>query len=247
MKLFESLSQKLTDIQELDHPALSFERAITILFESVSEHHCVLTSSLGIEDQLLSYLLKDKKLTVVVLDTGRLHEETYSLLQTSFYAFSNFTYHICYPNTQEVEKMLRDYGPNLFYESIQKRKLCCEIRKITPLKHFFNQNKTKKEPFQVWITGLRREQSSNRSNIPLIEYDSQFNIMKFNPLYNWTKEDVWNYAKANPVPYNPLHTQGYPSIGCEPCTRAINEETDHPRSGRWWWESSSTQECGLHN
>jgi phosphoadenosine phosphosulfate reductase len=134
--------------------------------------------------------------------------------------------------------MVNENGINLFYESIENRKLCCFNRKIEPLKRALRD-------VDGWVTGLRREQSVTRESMRLVEWDSTFEILKFNPLINFTEKDVWDYIKSNKVPYNKLHDKNYPSIGCAPCTRAIKEGEDI-RAGRWWWESPEHKECGLH-
>ena len=143
-----------------------------------------------------------------------------------------------FPNDQDVEKMVDDHGLNLFYDSIENRKLCCYVRKVEPLSRALSN-------FDAWITGLRRAQSVDRANLPFIEWDDAHDMVKINPLASWSKDTVWDYIKRVDVPYNALHDKGYPSIGCDPCTRAIKSGEDE-RAGRWWWEQSETKECGLH-
>ena len=145
---------------------------------------------------------------------------------------------VYFPDYQKVEQMVTENGINLFYESVEKRHLCCQIRKIEPLKRAL-------KGLKVWITGLRRSQSVTRKNMQLVEYDKDDNIIKLNPLIDWSEEDVKNFVKENHVPYNKLHDKGFPSIGCQPCTRAVAEGEDI-RSGRWWWENPEHRECGLH-
>ena len=157
-----------------------------------------------------------------------------SVLISKKYGKSIQTY---FPDQNEVEELVANQGINGFYDSVQNRKDCCSVRKINPLKRAL-------ESYDVWVTGLRSEQSENRSNFKVFEYDSQFRIIKFNPLMNWTRPEVLNYLKSSNTPQNSLHQQGYVSIGCAPCTRAVREG-EHSRSGRWWWESSH-KECGLH-
>ncbi|MFZ2658728.1 MAG: phosphoadenylyl-sulfate reductase, partial [Victivallales bacterium] len=147
-------------------------------------------------------------------------------------------YDILFPEQEEVEKMERENGPNLFHESIEKRKLCCEIRKIRPLRKYLSS-------LDAWICGLRREQSVTRTAVEQIQWDDNFGLAKLNPLASWTEADVWKYIRKNKVPYNKLHDFGYPSIGCSPCTRAV-KAGEHPRAGRWWWEEPEKKECGLH-
>jgi phosphoadenosine phosphosulfate reductase len=134
--------------------------------------------------------------------------------------------------------MVNKHGINLFYESVENRKMCCNVRKIEPLKRALKNN-------EIWITGLRREQSVTRTTMQFAEYDKENNIIKINPLINWTNEDVWKQIKEKKIPYNLLHDKGFPSIGCFPCTRAV-EKGEDIRAGRWWWENPDTKECGLH-
>jgi len=198
-----------------------------------------LSSSLGAEDQVLTQMVTgiDKEATVFTLDTGRLFPETYDLIHrtNSKYGIKIKVY---FPEAARVEEMVGEKGINLFYESIENRKLCCHIRKIEPLKRAF-------KGLDVWICGLRRDQSVTRHDMKLVEWDEANGLIKLNPLIDWTEQDVWDYINENKVPYNPLHDKGYPSIGCQPCTRAIMEGED-VRAGRWWWENPDTKECGLH-
>jgi phosphoadenosine phosphosulfate reductase len=198
-----------------------------------------LSSSLGLEDQVLSHMVCaiDRKAKIFTLDTGRLFSETYDLIHRTNQKYG-IRIQVYFPDSAEVEKMVTDKGINLFYESIENRKLCCGIRKINPLKRAF-------EGLQVWICGLRSEQSITRKNVQPIEWDTANNLIKLNPLINWTENQVMEYIKANKIPYNPLHDKGFPSIGCQPCTRSIMPGED-VRAGRWWWENADTKECGLH-
>ncbi len=201
-----------------------------------------LASSFGAEDvvliDIISKLDKNNNIHIFTLDTGRLNQETYTLMDEIKDRYSR-TIDVYFPNFQEVEDMVTEKGFNLMYKSIENRKLCCEIRKVKPLSRAL-------EKFDAWITGLRREQASTRSNIKKIEIDSSHNnIVKINPISDWTNEMVWDYIHKNDVPYNKLHDSGYPSIGCEPCTRSIRPDED-PRAGRWWWEESLHKECGIH-
>jgi phosphoadenosine phosphosulfate reductase len=199
-----------------------------------------LGSSLGAEDQVLTdMIVKIKKNTkIFTLDTGRLFPETYQLIEKT-----NRTYHInievYFPDALKVEKMVREKGINLFYESIENRKLCCHIRKVEPSKRALRGMK-------VWITGIRKDQTLSRFFNKHVEWQEENDLLKVNPLLNWTEKQVWKYIKANRVPYNELHDKGFPSIGCMPCTRAIKPGEDL-RSGRWWWEDAGHKECGLHN
>lgn len=200
-----------------------------------------LASSFGAEDVvIIDIMVKiDKNKTkIVTLDTGRLNQETYDVMDEirKKYGISIESY---FPNSEQVEEMVHKKGFNLMYESIENRKLCCEIRKVNPLNRAL-------ASLDGWITGLRREQAVTRLNIKKIEIDPTHNdILKINPIADWSEEMVWEYIKENQVPYNKLHDMGFPSIGCEPCTRAISKG-ENRRSGRWWWEESSEKECGLH-
>jgi len=198
-----------------------------------------LSSSLGAEDQVLTEMVTgiDKEATVFTLDTGRLFPETYDLIHRTNTRYG-IKIKVFFPEASRVEEMVGEKGINLFYESIENRKLCCHIRKIEPLKRAF-------KGLDVWICGLRRDQSVTRHDMKLVEWDEANGLIKLNPLIEWTEKDVWDYINENKIPYNPLHDKGYPSIGCQPCTRAIMEGED-VRAGRWWWENPDTKECGLH-
>ena len=201
----------------------------------------VLGSSFGAEDVVLIDMMCNinRNLTrVFTLDTGRLNQETYDLIDKIRKKY-DIKVDVYFPNASDVEEMVANKGMNLMYESVENRKLCCNVRKIEPLKRALKQ-------FDCWITGLRREQSTTRNKILKIEVDTlNNNITKLNPLADWTNDEIWKYIRKNKVPYNELHDRGYPSIGCEPCTRAIKEGED-PRAGRWWWENDTHKECGLH-
>jgi phosphoadenosine phosphosulfate reductase len=173
---------------------------------------------------------------IFTLDTGRQFQESYELidLTTKKYGIALKTY---FPNTQKTEEFVAQKGFNSFYQSVENRKECCFIRKIEPLNRAL-------EGAHIWITGLRAEQSDNRSSMPMLEWDEAKNILKFNPLMDWTFADLESYLHTHKIPQNPLHKKGFVSIGCAPCTRAI-AEGEHPRAGRWWWENSQ-KECGLH-
>jgi len=198
-----------------------------------------LSSSLGLEDQVLTQMVCEieKETKIFTLDTGRLFSETYDLIHRTNQKYG-IRIQVYFPEAAEVEKMVSEKGINLFYESIENRKLCCGIRKINPLKRAF-------EGLQVWICGLRREQSVTRKELQPIEWDRANGLIKLNPLIDWTDNQVRDYIKRNKIPYNPLHDKGYPSIGCQPCTRSIMPGED-VRAGRWWWENPDTKECGLH-
>lgn len=199
----------------------------------------VLSSSLGAEDQVLTDMVVkiDDSVEVFTLDTGRVFPETYELIDRTN-DFYNIKIRVYFPDYKAVESMVREKGVNLFYHSVENRKMCCHIRKIEPLKRAFSGRK-------AWISGLRREQSVTRKNVKLIEWDEGNGLVKINPLIEWSEQDVWDYITVNRVPYHSLHDKGYPSIGCQPCTRAIKPGED-VRAGRWWWESPEHKECGLH-
>lgn len=198
----------------------------------------VFSTSFGQEDQVITALIAENRLpiTIFTLDTGRLFQETYDVFHKTVkkYKVAIQTY---FPEASQVENLLNTKGPNSFYESVENRKECCFIRKVVPLTKALKGN-------AVWITGLRAEQSENRNDLHLFEYDEKFEIIKFNPLLKWTLEEVQKYIDDNNVPQNSLHKKGFVSIGCAPCTRAIAPGEDI-RAGRWSWESSH-KECGLH-
>ncbi len=199
-----------------------------------------LASSFGLEDVVLIdiFLKINPKARIFTLDTGRLPQETYEVWERieKRYAIRIKPY---FPQAKDVERMVNTYGPNLFYESVELRKLCCRIRKVLPLNRAL-------KGLSAWICGLRREQAVTRQQIKKIEVDvANKGIIKINPLADWTEKQVWGYIKENDLPYNSLHDRGYPSIGCTPCTRPIKPGEDI-RAGRWWWESPESKECGLH-
>ena len=197
------------------------------------------STSLGLEDQVITHMISqiDRKANIFTLDTGRLFPETYDLIDRTSKKYG-LKIKVYFPDPEDVEKMVEEKGINLFYDNIENRKLCCHIRKIKPLMRAIGS-------LDAWITGLRRDQSVTRLNIQAVEWDTNNSLLKINPLINWTEQDVWNYIKENKVPVNPLHKKGYASIGCQPCTRAIQPGEDI-RAGRWWWENPETKECGLH-
>lgn len=200
-----------------------------------------LASSFGAEDVALIDMMakiSNERTNVFTLETGRLNQETYDIMDDvrTRYGIAINAY---FPDQKEVEEMIRSRGMNLMYESVENRKLCCEIRKVHPL------NRALKE-LDGWITGLRRDQAATRSDTKKIEIDAAHGgIIKLNPIADWTPDMVWGYIKKNNVLYNKLHDMGYPSIGCEPCTRAV-EKGEDLRAGRWWWENTTAKECGLH-
>lgn len=175
---------------------------------------------------------------VFMLDTGRLHQETYDLID-KVRARYGIEIEVCFPDFKAVERMVREHGVNLFYRSVELRRLCCHVRKVEPLRRALR-------GVGAWITGLRREQSPTRARLEKIEIDEAHGgIFKVNPLADWTREEVWRYVREHNLPYNALYDRGYKSIGCLPCTRPVQPH-EPERAGRWWWESPETRECGLH-
>lgn len=209
--------------------------------EQIAQRHpdAALASSLAVEDMLLTHVIFEANLPLEVftLDTGRLHAETLGVLDVvqARYGRSLTVYR---PDAQAVAAHVAAHGKHAFYESVALRKACCQIRKVEPLKRALAGR-------SAWITGQRRAQASTRGQLSEEERDAVFGLYKYNPLAAWEEDEVWNVIRVLGIPYNPLHDQGYPSIGCEPCTRAI-KPGEEARAGRWWWESTSTKECGLH-
>jgi phosphoadenosine phosphosulfate reductase len=201
----------------------------------------VFASSLGEEDQVITDMISKvaPRIGIFTLDTGRLYQETYDLLAKSQRKYHNLRFDVYFPDTKAVEAMVRSNGINLFYESVENRKLCCGIRKVEPLKRALTN-------VDAWIVGLRKEQAVTRGDIQNFEWDTANNKIKINPLADWTLAQVRSYINEHHVDVNPLHAQGYISIGCSPCTRAVKEGEDI-RAGRWWWENPEQKECGLHN
>lgn len=199
----------------------------------------VFSTSLGYEDQVISDLILKNNINIGIftLDTGRLFAETYMTLQKTNNRYDT-KIKVYYPQTEAVENMVSTKGPLSFYESIENRKECCFIRKVEPLNRALKGAK-------IWVTGIRAEQSGNRHDMPRLEWDEAHQLFKFHPILHWSFEEVKHYVKSNGIPYNPLHDKGFVSIGCAPCTRAIQEGEDF-RAGRWWWEDESKKECGLH-
>ena len=199
----------------------------------------VFATSLGVEDQVITEMIAsiNSSTRIFLLDTGRLFPETYDLIERTNSRYK-INIKVYFPNFESVENMVNNKGINLFYNSIEDRKLCCRIRKIEPLKRALKDVK-------IWITGLRNEQSEGRSGVSRIEWDAVNGLIKVNPLIDWSEKEVWNYIKEKNIPFNPLYKNGYKSIGCQPCTRSVNAD-ENPRSGRWWWENNGHKECGLH-
>jgi thioredoxin-dependent adenylylsulfate APS reductase len=175
---------------------------------------------------------------VFVLDTGRLPQATYDLIDRVRDRYDKAV-EIVFPQADAVQRMVREHGPNLFYESVEKRQLCCRLRKVEPMRRTLAE-------LDAWVSGLRRDQNVTRGDTARVEIDRpNGGLVKVNPLVDWTAEEVWAYLREHDVPVNRLHKLGYPSVGCDPCSRAIKEGED-PRAGRWWWEQPETRECGIH-
>lgn len=196
-------------------------------------------TSLGAEDQVITHFIAEAApgIRIFTLDTGRLFPESYELIDKTEARYARRV-EVFAPKTEEVESMVSEHGINLFYKSVENRKLCCSIRKIHPLVRAL-------AGVDAWICGLRRDQALTRQQVHVVEWDEQFGIIKINPLWNWSEAQVWECIKSNGIPYNPLHDKGFLSIGCSCCTRAVATGED-VRSGRWWWEQPMHKECGLH-
>jgi len=228
---------KIEEINELIAGKSEIE-AIRALAEAFPRK-VVFSTSLGYEDQVITHFIYSSDLPVKIftLETGRLFKETVELLKetNSFYGKE---IEVFYPKKEAVDVLVEKKGLYSFYDSVENRKECCFIRKVEPLKGALSGN-------EIWITGIRAEQSDGRKEMPAVEWDEANRIFKFHPILNWSFEAVKNFVNLHKIPFNPLHERGYVSIGCEPCTRAIKPGEDF-RAGRWWWENNSAKECGLH-
>lgn len=228
---------KIEEIQKLVKGKTEVE-AIRTLAETFPGK-VVFSTSLGYEDQVITHFIYSNNLPVKIftLETGRLFKETVDTLRAtnSFYKKEIGIYS---PRKESVDKLVSEKGLFSFYDSVENRKECCFIRKVEPLKRALAGN-------EIWITGIRAQQSDGRNEMPKEEWDEANQIVKFHPILHWSFEEVKNFINLHKIPYNPLHNRGYVSIGCEPCTRAIKPGEDF-RAGRWWWENSSAKECGLH-
>ncbi len=213
------------------------------LIGMVLEHYrgeSVFSTSLQAEDQVVTHMLcgeNKQAVDFITLDTGRMFEDIYHTLHRTNQRYG-IDIRVMFPHTDRVEEMVKEKGINLFYESVENRKLCCHIRKTEPLVRAL-------QGYKVWITGLRREQSVTRNSLPAAEWDKGLKMIKINPLVDFSYQEVWQYIRENKVPYPSLHDNGYPSIGCAPCTRKV-EKGEGVRAGRWWWENPESKECGLH-
>ena len=226
--------EKLKNIEELS--------LVDILKKIATEfgERAAFSTSLSFEDQVITHHIfsNDLPIRVFTLDTGRLFPETYGVFNRTLDRYKK-KIEVFSPKHEGVEKMVTEKGPLSFYASLENRKECCFIRKIEPLDRAL-------QNVDCWITGLRAEQSENRNNMSITEIDSQRNIVKVHPIFNWTFDEVKNEIKEFNIPYNSLHDKGFVSIGCQPCTRAVQEGEDF-RAGRWWWENNDKKECGLHS
>ena len=199
----------------------------------------IFTTSFGVEDQVITHIIFKNNIPVevVTLDTGRLFPETYKVFSETRNKY-NKKIGVCFPDSGAVEKMVTEKGPFSFYNSKENRLECCRVRKVEPLNRAL-------EGKVCWISGIRASQSDSRRQMERIEFDEEKQLFKFYPLFDWSLEDVEKFIRVNDIPYNVLHDRGFVSIGCEPCTRAVETGADS-RSGRWWWEAGSLKECGLH-
>jgi phosphoadenosine phosphosulfate reductase len=216
------------------------DQVVEVLRQAVRDFSPVcFASSLGAEDMVLTDLIDKFKLDIEIfsLDTGRLPQETYTLMQAVSERYTT-PLKVYFPDNASVEKYVTENGVNGFYGSVDARKACCFARKVEPLRRALKGR-------GAWITGLRRDQAVTRGELAESSFDADFGLQKFNPLLEWSNKDVWAYIRQNDVPYNKLHDQFYPSLGCAPCTRSVTPGEDI-RAGRWWWENPDSKECGLH-
>ena len=228
--LFNEIAEKIAGLDPI--ASLQF-------FASRFPGQIIFSTSFGYEDQVITDLIFKNEIPIKVftLETGRLFPETYYVWNRTLERYQK-PIHAYFPQAESLQKMVDAKGPSSFYESVENRKECCHIRKIEPLRRALDGNK-------LWVTGIRAEQSANRHEMTNIEWDEQNQLIKFHPLFYWSFDEVKAYIKDNNIVYNTLHDKGFPSIGCAPCTRAVQEGEDF-RAGRWWWEDQSKKECGLH-
>jgi phosphoadenosine phosphosulfate reductase len=225
---------------QLDHETGGLSIPDTLRYLSTRfQGEIAFSTSFSHEDQVITDMIftADLPILVFTLDTGRHFEETYKLMNQTLAKYMK-KIKVCFPDKDQVEKLMTQKGPFSFYESVENRKECCHIRKVEPLQKILSQS-------SCWITGLRASQSDARRSTKRISYDDGNQVIKYNPLIEWSLDQVNDYLKMNHVPYNLLHDRGYLSIGCAPCTRAVSEGEDN-RAGRWWWENNTSKECGLH-
>lgn len=218
---------------------LSAEERMSWILKNYNQQRIVLASSFGAEDQVLTHMSANisPDVRIFTLDTGRQFQETYDTFQKTRIKY-NVSIEVYAPSGEDIQALVGQDGPNAMYESIQKRKECCMVRKIKPLQQVL-------QTADAWICGIRQEQNVSRYNTNVVELDTSHNILKFSPIFDWSQKDVWDYIHTNEIPYNSLHDKGFLSIGCAPCTRAVNSG-ESERAGRWWWEASEQKECGLH-
>ncbi|WP_069660035.1 phosphoadenylyl-sulfate reductase [Arcticibacter eurypsychrophilus] len=235
--MLDTLQNKLEDLVPT-LSQLSPQEGLSLLAQQF-EGKIIFSTSFSWEDQVIAHMILSQSLPVKIftLDTGRLFGETYYVWSRTNELY-NTKISAYYPNQEHIERFVTEKGPNSFYESVENRKSCCYIRKVEPLKRALAGN-------QLWVTGLRAEHSPERGDLPALEWDEGNQILKYHPLLHWTTEEVKEFINKNGIPYNTLHDKGFVSIGCLPCTRAIQPGDDF-RAGRWWWEDKASKECGLH-
>ena len=229
---------------ELLNLDLDLEQKASAVREQLSAAVCqygrvIYSNSLGAEAMVLTDIIWSHvpEIDIFSIDTGRLHEETYELLEKLQRRYKR-SIRLVYPDAQALEKLVADQGVNGFYHSLEARLACCHVRKVEPFRRAV-------AGYSAWVTGVRREQSATRAQAQPIEWDTENSMHKVSPLLDWTEEQVWQYIRARKLPYNSLHDRQFPSIGCSPCTRAI-QPGENRRAGRWWWEQPESRECGLH-
>jgi len=229
---------------ELLNLDLDLEQKASAVREQLSAAVCqygrvIYSNSLGAEAMVLTDIIWSHvpEIEIFSIDTGRLHEETYEVLEKLQRRYKR-KIRVVYPDAQALEKLVADQGVNGFYHSLEARLACCHVRKVEPFKRAI-------AGYSAWITGVRREQSATRAQAVPTEWDGENGLYKVSPLLEWTEEQVWQYIRARKLPYNSLHDRQFPSIGCSPCTRAI-QPGENRRAGRWWWEQPESRECGLH-
>ena len=223
-----------------DTLAAKTEAAIAVLREIAAAHSpAVFANSFGAEDMVLTHLIASEKIDIALfaIDTGRLPAETYTLMAEVEKRYG-IALGLIFPERAAVERFVSDHGINGFYDSVELRKACCHARKVEPLQRALAGK-------AAWVTGLRAAQSTTRDTLQVKANDTANGLLKFSPLADWSEAEVWEFIRTHKLPYNALHDQGYPSLGCAPCTRAIQPGED-VRAGRWWWENPETKECGLH-
>ncbi|MBN6065887.1 phosphoadenylyl-sulfate reductase [Aggregatibacter actinomycetemcomitans] len=228
----------LEHTEQLTEKTVALKQRLTQIADSHQDAR--FASSLAVEDMVITDMIAREHLNIGIftLDTGLLHQETLNLLDDVAKTYPNIHVERFRPIQQDADHYVEEKGKFAFYESVELRRECCHIRKIEPLNRAIN-------GADAWLTGQRREQSATRTELPFAEWDKARGIDKYNPIFDWSETDVWRYILANNVPYNALYHQGFPSIGCDPCTRQVKEGEDI-RAGRWWWENKDSKECGLH-